>query len=255
MDGNDNLAECLGKVALVRGGWLPAPGMPGDVQRAELRHAEGLRDGPHGVRRLVQVQVKVAVESHVGRKYCAKEPKTMSQLTQRGLRGLDYRLRPHVFARRTTMPSERNLLQRIVLVRHVTDAQNVLPRLAWILRVEGGRLLLHCSILGHGELLLHLVIRALWDDVGFPVPDWPQVPALGYQPLRIPQVFPGIDDLHATGAPSQHGPQLRHEAADAVLDPRALGVCHDQASAAQGASLSKAAHKGFTPLVEDTLLL
>mmetsp|Transcript_40044 Transcript_40044/g.127422 ORF Transcript_40044/g.127422 Transcript_40044/m.127422 type:complete len:337 (+) Transcript_40044:62-1072(+) len=204
---------------LAAGPRRPAPGVAQRGQVRELRHLQSLCEGVHGLWADLQIQAQVTVFRDESRQQPVAELEPASQHSQAGLGGHCDGLGANVFTRGRA-PAEGHLLHRGVLVEHVADAEDVLPRLPRVARVEVLRHLRHGELLGLREHLLHVLGS---EEL---VPHGPEA----FAPARH-QRLPGVDH-GGPQVPLQQRQQVRGEAPHAVVDPGALGVRHDDAARA-----------------------
>mmetsp|Transcript_108867 Transcript_108867/g.303551 ORF Transcript_108867/g.303551 Transcript_108867/m.303551 type:complete len:250 (-) Transcript_108867:405-1154(-) len=149
------------------------------------------------------------------------------------------------------VPAEAQFDDGVAFVPHVAQADDVLPPLAPVLRVELLHLLFHGYVLGSGQPVLGLLTSRLaaqhGPEVRLPVP----------QLLGLTEPFGGVHHLQAALAVRplvEERGKARREAADASLDPGLLRVREDHAPVAQGRGLRQVLKQSVAPCLHGLLL-
>mmetsp|Transcript_73318 Transcript_73318/g.184771 ORF Transcript_73318/g.184771 Transcript_73318/m.184771 type:complete len:240 (-) Transcript_73318:593-1312(-) len=194
---------------------LDAPGEAREAAGHELGELKRLRERAERVRGHGEVHVDAAVVMHVGREHALAELQPQSDLADRWLAGDHDRLCPAVLPARPPAP-ESYVLERIMFVRHVADAQGVLPGLARVLRVEP--LCLHVH---RRPLRPHALGTELLRPVDGAVAHGPEaletLPGLVGARLRN---LVGVDHFDHAGPVADVGGGLGDKVVDAFGDPR-----------------------------------
>mmetsp|Transcript_103337 Transcript_103337/g.301482 ORF Transcript_103337/g.301482 Transcript_103337/m.301482 type:complete len:256 (-) Transcript_103337:45-812(-) len=144
-------------------------------------------------------------------------------------------------------PAEGDLLKGHMLVSHVSDAEEVLPSLARVLRVEVLGLLLHRDLLGLHQVLGHLLLQDCLVQHGpHAAPTGPPLRSGHLQ--RVDHRQPRLTNRPLASCVQK--PRGGCEVLDAGLHPGPLGVGHDDAPLAHRAGGCEEVLQGGAPVFQ-----